>query len=63
MDFKARQNELDVIKWYDSMVAGEDQCGTYSYCVKCRKQEDNPCARAEDRMEKGYVRVAIITRR
>ncbi len=63
MDFKARQDKLDVIKWYDSIVAGEDRCGTYAFCVKCRKKEEYPCARAEDRYEKRYVRVAIITRR
>ncbi len=63
MDFKARQDKLDVIKWYDSIVAGEDRCGSYLYCEKCRKSEPYPCAKAEDRYERGYVRVAVVTRR
>ena len=63
MDFQARQQTLDVIKWYDSIVAGEDRCGTYDYCDKCYKQEMYPCAKAENRKEKGYVRVAVWVRR
>lgn len=63
MDFQARQNTLDTIKWYDSIVAGEDRCGTYAFCVKCRKNEQYPCAKAEDRYGKGYVRVGVLVRR
>ena len=61
--FQKRQEAIDIIKWYDSIVAGEDRCGTYEYCIKCRKEEKYPCARAEDKYQKGYVRVAVINRR
>jgi len=63
MNYKARQEEFDVIKWYDSILAGEDRCGTYDFCEQCRKEEPYPCARAQYRHEKGYVRIAIIHRR
>lgn len=63
MNLKARQEKLDVIKWYDSILWGEDRCGTYEYCAKCNKDEQYPCARAEARFEKKYVRVAQVSRR
>lgn len=63
MDFKSRQDKIDVIKWYDSIVAGEDRCGTYVYCEKCNKAEEYPCAKAEAKYFKKYVRVAVVHRR
>lgn len=42
---KAKQNQLDVIKWQDSEL-GDDKCGVYNYCVVCDKSKDYPCARA-----------------
>ena len=62
INFQDRQDVLDKIKWNDSMIAGEDRCGTYIYCGKCHKTEKYPCARAEDRFERGCVRVAIARR-
>ncbi len=46
MDFESQQKKFDDIKWYDSIVAGEDRCGSYEFCEKCNKQEPCPCARA-----------------
>ena len=63
MKLKERQKEFDVIKWYDSVLAGEDKCGSYNFCVKCRKEETYPCARAEHRYNNvGYYRLAVIRR-
>ena len=63
MNFKSRQEKIDVIKWYDSILMGEDRCGTYEYCGKCNKGEKYPCAKAESRYINNYVRVATVKRR
>lgn len=63
MDAKSIQAQFDVIKWYDSILDGQDRCGTYKFCIKCRKEQKYPCANAMNRYEKGYVRVAIVSRR
>lgn len=42
---KNKQETLDTIKWLDS-ENGEDKCGSYSYCAKCDKAKEYPCARA-----------------
>ncbi len=62
MDFKNRQDQFDNVKWYDSIVAGEDKCGSYEFCTKCRKNEPFPCARAAHRYSNGYIRLAVIRR-
>ena len=60
MDFKTQQQEFDNVKWYDSIVEGTDKCGTYVFCGRCNKAEKYPCARAKERYEKGYVRIATV---
>ncbi len=60
MDYKLQQERMDDIKWYDSIVAGEDRCGSYDFCVKCKKESKYPCARAKLRYEHGLVRIATI---
>ncbi len=61
MDFKAQQEKFDDIKWYDSIVAGFDRCGTYDFCSVCDKAEENPCARAAYRCKKpSWTRIATI---
>ena len=60
MDFRQQQAIFDDVKWYDSIVAGEDRCGTYDFCVECDKGQTYPCARAAFRHQKGYVRIAVI---
>ena len=62
MNFKNRQKEFDDVKWYDSILAGEDKCGSYEFCVKCQKEEKYPCARAEYRYGKKYIRLAVLCR-
>lgn len=62
MDFKKRQDQFDNVKWYDSILAGEDKCGTYEFCGQCRKDEPYPCARAQHRHSNGYIRLAVIRR-
>lgn len=78
MDFKAQQKEFDDVKWYDSIVEGNDRCGTYVFCDKCIKTEEYPCARAKARYEgvetaeiaertygkaNGTIRIATVYRR
>ena len=60
MDFKAQQERFDVIKWYDSIVAGCDRCGSYEFCGLCNKEEENPCARAAYKFRKKGVRIATL---
>lgn len=60
MDFKKQQERFDVIKWYDSILAGCDRCGTYEFCAVCNKEEENPCACAAYKYRKGWVRIATI---
>ncbi len=55
MNFKNEQEKFDVIKWYDSIVAGEDRCGSYDFCASCNKAESEPCARAAFRSRPDYV--------
>ena len=45
----ARQHELDVDKWLASEAAGYDLCGSFTFCARCEKFEQHPCARAEAR--------------
>ena len=63
MGLKSQQALFDVVKWYDSMKAGYDKCGSYSFCKGCDKTDSYPCARAAHRYQHGYVRVAIARRR
>ena len=62
MDFKRQQDNFDEVKWFDSIQAGYDCCGTYEFCEACRKEEKYPCARAAHRRRNGYVRIATIRR-
>lgn len=63
MNLKNRQKAFDDVKWYDSILAGEDKCGTYEFCVKCDKEEKYPCARAEYKYSTKYIRLAVLRRR
>ena len=63
MNLKNRQKEFDEVKWYDSILAGEDRCGSYEFCIKCNKKEKYPCARAEYKYNTGYIRIAVLRRR
>ena len=63
MDLQAQQKQFDEIKWFDSILVGEDRCGTYEFCEKCNKYELYPCANAMRRHQAKYVRVAMIIRR
>ena len=60
MSFQEWQNEFDQKKWIDSIIAGEDTCGSYEFCVKCNKDEENPCARAFSRFKNPRIRIAIL---
>lgn len=44
-----KQEELDVIKWLESEMRGQDRCGDYEYCVMCHIDDSQPCARAFER--------------
>jgi hypothetical protein len=60
MDFQAQQKKFDDIKWFDSIIAGEDRCGTYDFCAVCDKEEEYPCARSAYKFRKAPVRVAKL---
>lgn len=60
MTLEEKQDVFDKIKWYDSIRAGRDTCGGYEFCGKCRKEETNPCARAAERFDHGFVRIATV---
>ncbi len=62
MDLRTQQTEFDNKKWYDSVLAGDDRCGTYDFCVKCDKTEKYPCAKAMHRFTSKYIRLAVIRR-
>ena len=62
MNLKTRQKEFDDVKWYDSVLAGKDKCGSYVFCKKCCKEDKYPCARAEHRYKMGYIRLAMVRR-
>ena len=63
MDLQLEQKKFDDVKWYDSILMGEDRCGSYDFCDKCNKFELYPCANAMRRKAKKYVRVGIVIRR
>ena len=46
MAISKKQEELDEIKWYIGKELGCDPCGTFAYCSKCKKDEENPCEKA-----------------
>ena len=60
MNFQQQQKAFDTVKWYDSIQAGEDKCGTYVFCGKCRKEDECPCARAAYRYDNKFIRIAIV---
>ena len=62
MNFKLQQGQFDDQKWYDSVMAGEDKCGSYVFCEKCCKVETYPCAKAAHRYNNKYTRLGVIRR-
>lgn len=46
MKIEKKQEELDKIKWNKSVALGFDACGSFDYCSKCNKLNNNPCASA-----------------
>ncbi len=46
MAITKKQQELDQIKWDKSVEMGADACGSFDYCVKCDKANENPCDKA-----------------
>ena len=63
MSLKTEQKKFDDVKWYDSILAGEDRCGSYDFCNKCEKELEYPCARAKQKYETKYVRIGVLIRR
>ncbi len=54
MNKAALQHKLDMNKWLDSEIKGEDMCGRYNYCAYCDRDDDLPCAEAYERMHASY---------
>ncbi len=46
MAITKKQQELDAIKWLKSEEMGFDACGSFDYCAKCDKTNENPCDKA-----------------
>ncbi|MBQ8320623.1 MAG: hypothetical protein IJX81_07085 [Clostridia bacterium] len=61
MKLKEEQTRFDEVKWFASVAAGADQCGSYSFCGCCNKENSYPCARAARRYARGGIRVATVT--
>ncbi|MBQ8405793.1 MAG: hypothetical protein IJX09_03980 [Clostridia bacterium] len=60
MNYRVEQEKFDKVKWYDSILVGYDRCGSYEFCVKCDKTQNNPCARAMQKANKKRVRIGIV---
>ena len=60
MTLKEEQRRFDDLKWFDSIKAGEDKCGSYEFCAVCNKSLTYPCARAARRVARGVFRIATI---
>ena len=60
MTLQEKQMKFDKIKWYDSIRANRDTCGDYDFCARCRKTDDYPCARAAERVDRNFVRIAVV---
>lgn len=52
MDYKTKQDELDVAKWTASERKGADACGDFDYCAHCDKTAEYPCAKANEKAAK-----------
>ena len=52
MSLTKKQIELDKIKWIKSEEEGKDACGSFDYCVKCDKTQENPCDKAYTKYNK-----------
>ena len=46
-----KQMELDKIKWEMGQQLGTDPCGTFKYCERCKREEENPCEKALKRYQ------------
>lgn len=60
MSLEKQQSLFDEVKWLDSIQAGEDRCGTYSFCSCCVKTAQYPCARAKKKQSCGAIRIAVV---
>ena len=63
MTLKQQQVLFDEIKWFDSIEAGEDRCGSYEFWSSCVKTAQYPCARAAKRQASGAGRVAVVRKK
>lgn len=50
------QRKFDLVKWEDSVSAGKDMCGTYTFCKHCNKKNKYPCGAAIYKHTKGGKR-------
>ena len=60
MTLEKQQRVFDDVKWFDSIHAGFDRCGTYEFCASCKKAASYPCARAAKKHSCGAVRIAVM---
>lgn len=63
MTLEQQQRAFDDVKWFDSIQAGEDKCGSYEFCAQCVKTMKYPCARAAKKQSTGGVRIAVTRKR
>ena len=60
MTLEREQKIFDDVKWFESVEAGVDKCGSYEFCEVCNKEISYPCARAARRYARNVFRVATI---
>lgn len=60
MNLEKQQSIFDDVKWFDSIRAGEDRCGSYGFCGYCNKTAKYPCARAAKKENGGAIRIAVV---
>lgn len=63
MTLEKQQKYFDDAKWFDSIQAGADRCGSYEFCNSCNKKLSYPCARAAKKSAAGAVRVAVVRKK
>ncbi len=59
---KDLQQELDVLKWDESIKNDTDMCGKMPYCPHCEMEPEFPCAKAYRRARKAQKAVATPTK-
>ena len=60
MTLEREQRIFDDVKWFESVRAKSDLCGSYAFCGACNKNLSYPCARASRLYSREVFRVATV---